>query len=129
MSAPEGFSRSKSICSVEYEPQGSQVTTKGIGAFYRMQITGDNICTLFITSSQVLPIKNKQEITGLKLRFEEMEIERPTLDWVNRLWISPHNVTVIEFSTIAMTILSRANVVGLQCVSEYVTEKVIFLSI
>ena len=125
MSDQKGFSPFKSICLVEYETQRPQVTLKGSGAIYSMHKTNDKRCLLFITSFQVLPITKKEEITGLKLVFDEKNIERPNPDWVNKLWISPNKVTVIELSTIAMTILSKANVFGLECVAPRAKEQVL----
>ena len=112
---------SNSICLVESQ----HYPTKGTGAIYTLHLTKGDKCTLFITSSQVLPISNKEEITGLKLTFEENKIQNPTPDWVDRLWISPYNMTVIELSTIAMTVLSSTNIIGLHCSPPLVKEPII----
>ena len=115
MSDKESSLPSQSICSIEYESQRLEVQTKGTGAFYELRLPKGDLCTLFITSYEVLPIINKEEITGLKMVFEKNNMETPTPDWVKRLWISPYNLTIIELSSIAIEVLSRSNVVGLQC--------------
>ena len=59
------------------------------------------------------------EITELRLEFEDNTIGNfdITPDWVKWLWTSPQdklNVTVIEFSTTALKVLSRSKYVSLE---------------
>ena len=60
----------------------------------------------------MLSIADATEVTGLRLEFKEDSIGNVdvTPDWVKWLWTSSRdqlNVTVIEFSPIALKILSR----------------------
>ena len=100
------LSPSFSICKFKYK-EGT-----GVGAIYGYEYPKGTFRTLFITSYEVLAISNVNEITNLKLDFEEKTIGNLyiTPDWVKWLFTSPAdklNVTVIEFSLTALSILSR----------------------
>ena len=104
---PKDYFRSQStICKVIYNKQS------GTGAIYGFEFPEGTWRTLLITCNQVLNISNAKEIVGLKLKFKEKTIGNVVMtpDWVKWLWTSPrdkYNVTVIEFSPTALTILSR----------------------
>ena len=101
------------ICKIEYKKK------HGIGAIYKLEFPRGTWRTLFITSYEVLDICNVSEITELQVKFEDHTIGNVYLtpDWVKWLWTSPQdklNVTVIEFSTTALNILSRSKYVSLE---------------
>ena len=94
------------MCKFKYK----EVT--GVGAIYGCEFPKGTFRTLFVTSSQVLNISNVIEITNLELEFEDKNIGNLyiTPDWVKWLFTSSAdklNVTVIEFSVTALSILSR----------------------
>ena len=100
------LSPSFTICKFKYK----EVT--GVGAIYGCEYPEGTIRTLFIASYEALAISNVNEITNLRLDFEENTIGNLyiTPDWVKWLFTSSAdklNVTVIEFSVTALTILSR----------------------
>lgn len=118
------------ICSVEYESQNFQVSTKGTAAIYGLQFPVGNMRTLFLTSFQVLPIRCKNEITGIKIEFEDNEINNLTMtpDSAKIFWTSPTdklNVTIIELTPIAIKVLSCTNVVRLACASPSENEHIL----
>ena len=92
------------LCPVKYKEQS------GNGAIYGCEYPEGTFRTLFITS--FLEISNVNEITDVCLVFDDKTIGNQNLtpDWVKWLWTSPvdkFNVTVIEFSPTALTVLSR----------------------
>ena len=92
------------ICKFKYK----EVT--GVGAIYGCECPYGTIRTLFITSYEMLEISNVNEVSNLLLVFEDKTIGNLyiTPDWVKWLFTSPaDNVTVIEFSLTALSILSR----------------------
>ena len=99
------FRPQSTICNVKYKEQ------IGTGAIYGYEFPEETWRTLFITSNQVLSIADAKEVTGLSLEFKEDSIGNDvTPDWVKWLWTSSRdqlNVTVIEFSPIALKVLSR----------------------
>lgn len=73
-----------------------------------------------MTSYQVAPLRNLNDVAELKMVFENVTIGNVSLTpyWVKILWTSPSDelvldVTVIELSPTAMTIISRTNVARL----------------
>ena len=71
--------------------------------------------TLFITSYEIFDIYHVNDITELQIEFEDKTIGnlKLTPDWVKWLWKSPQdklNVTVIEFSTTALKVLSTIEI-------------------
>ena len=100
------LSPSFTICKFKYK----EVT--GIGAIYGCEYPKGTFRTLFITSYQMLEISDVNEVSNLMLVFEDKTIGNLfiTPDWVKWLFTSPAdklNVTVMEFSLTALSILSR----------------------
>ena len=95
------------ICKIEYKEKS------GIGAIYKCEFPPGTWRTLFITSNEILEISHVSKITELRLEFKDSSIGNlyVTPDWVKWLWTSARdelNVTVIEFSTTALKVLSRS---------------------
>ena len=102
------FRHQSSICSVEYKFHN------GTGTIIGLEFPVNTWRTLFMTSFQVAPINDPNEITSLKVISEDKTIGNLnwTPDWVETLWKSPTeelNVTVIELIRKAKTIFSRKN--------------------
>ena len=117
------FRPQSSICSVEYKSR------HGTGAIIGLEFPEDTWRTLFMTSYQVAPINDPNEITNLKVIFEDKTIGilNWTPNWVETLWKSPTeelDVTVIELSRKAMTIFSRTNVARLNAATAQDKEKI-----
>ena len=117
------FRPQSSICSVEYKSR------HGIGAIVRLEFPEDTWRTLFMTSFHVAPINDPNEITSLKVIFEDKTIGNLnwTPDWVETLWKSPTeelDVTVIELSIIAMSIFSRTNIKRLNAATAQDKERI-----
>ena len=105
-SRPNNFNPNSTICKVIYKGQ------TGTGAIYGFEFPEGTWRTLLITCHQVLTIFDANEVVDLRLVFKDESIGTVdmTPDWVKWLWTSPReqlNVTVIEFSTTALTVLSR----------------------
>ena len=84
----------------------------GIGAIYGYEYPKGTFRTLFIASYEMLEISDVNEVSNLLLVFKDNAIGNLFLtpDWVKWLFTSPVdklNVTVIEFSVTALSILSR----------------------
>ena len=111
-SNPKNYFRPQStICNIKYKEQS------GTGAIYGFEFPEGTWRTLFITCNQVLRISQRKEVVGLRLVFKDETIGNVdiTPDWVKWLWTSPReqlNVTVIEFSPTALTVLSRMQYVS-----------------
>ena len=104
---PKDYFRPQStICNVKYKDQSSIR-----GAIYGYEFPEGTWRTLFITLNQVLlGISEVKEVVGLRLSFTDMQYVDITPDWVKWLWTSPPdqlNVSVVEFSPTALTVLSR----------------------
>ena len=120
------FRPQSSICSIEYKSQNAT------GFIIGLEFPESTWRTLFMTSFQVAPINNPNEVTNLKMVFEDKTIGNVnwTPNWVRHLWTSPteeFDVTVIELSTMAMTILSRTNVARLNAATAQYKERISIL--
>ena len=136
----KGYFRPQScICSVEYHANPQTIMT-GTGAFYGIQFPEGTSRTLFITNHHVAPIRDKNEVTNIKLIFEDKLIMNVNLtpDCVKTLWFSLPcdcekypckcrnlDVTIIELSTIAMKILERSKFCSLRILNPRPKDSVI----
>ena len=79
------FRPQSSICSVEYKFRHGTVAIIGL------EFPVNRWRTLFMTSLQVAPINDPNEISSLKVIFEDKTIGNLnwTPDWVETLWKSP----------------------------------------
>ena len=109
------------ICKIEYKKK------YGVGAIYRYEFPQGTLRTLLITSNEILDIFYVNDITELRLEFTTIGNFYITPDWVKWMWTSPQdklNVTVVEFSITAMSVLSRSNYKTLQSAIPKIEEKV-----
>lgn len=119
----DSFRPQSSICSVEYKSR------LGTGVIVGLESLEGTWRTLFITSFQVAPLCDPKEVTELKVVFEDITIGKLsfTPNWIKTLWASGANeldVIVIEFSTLAMTIISRTRISRMLSAAPQHNEKV-----